>query len=246
MDPVKVFAWVGMCAFAAVTNAQAGGSQEDRSGRYRARYQLADTSAKRVDNRGDGYEDLYGTRNFRAVLPGVLYRGGANNAYHRDHPRANQNPLPNDGLKNLCDEGFDNAIYLYAENFNTAPKDTTCAPGRSLHYQSWSPSSDDGLKSALRLIHATILDPSRGPVYAHCWNGWHASGLLSAISLRQFCGVSAEDAVKYWDRNTDGTADSSMESIRRRIRNYQPDPALSIPEDSRQVICPNYNGELAD
>ena len=37
----------------------------------------------------------------------------------------------------------------------------------------------------------------------HCWNGWHASGYISALSLRQFCGVSGSDAVAYWIRNTD-------------------------------------------
>ena len=46
------------------------------SGFYHARYKLTDPYAKAVDNHGDGFEDLYGVRNFREVLKGVLFRGG--------------------------------------------------------------------------------------------------------------------------------------------------------------------------
>ena len=70
---------------------------------YRARYRLADATQKLVDNKGNGYENLYGVRNFRAVLGGIYYRGGANNAYHRTNKRGNENPLPSDGLQNLTE-----------------------------------------------------------------------------------------------------------------------------------------------
>jgi hypothetical protein len=251
MDQVRTvfFVWAGMLALGCATARAASNDRIDnaeRSARYRTRYPLRDTSEKLVDNQGNGRESLYGTRNFRAVLPGVLYRGGANNSYHRDHPRGNQNPLPNDGLTNLCEEGFANAIYLYSENFGSAPKDTACARGGALHYQSWSPHEDAPLRSSLTLIHQTIQDPSRGPVYAHCWNGWHASGLLSAISLRQFCGVSGADAVAYWNRNVDGNNSSKYESIRNRIRNFKVIPELAIGADAQKAICPNFNGEFVN
>lgn len=92
----------------------------DDAEKFRRRYPLATAKAKLVDNYGNDFEPLYGVRNFRAVLNGVYYRGGANNAYHRSDKRGNQNPLPEDGLLNLCTEGFATAIYLYAANFETA------------------------------------------------------------------------------------------------------------------------------
>ena len=69
---------------------------------------------KIVDNRGDGFDDLYGTRNLRPILHGVAYRGGANNYYHKTNKRKNNNPLPKDGLQNLCTEGF--SFYLLIQN----------------------------------------------------------------------------------------------------------------------------------
>jgi hypothetical protein len=38
----------------------------------------------------------------------------------------------------------------------------------------------------LETIFAAIKDSEMGPIYMHCWNGWHASGYISALSLRQF------------------------------------------------------------
>src|SRR4051812_44782708 len=54
---------------------------------------VKDLNTKWVNNIGNGDDSLYGVRNFRVVLYGVYYRGGANNYYHRDHPRSNMNPL---------------------------------------------------------------------------------------------------------------------------------------------------------
>jgi hypothetical protein len=62
-------------------------------------YNLSDAREKLVDDHGNGYEPLYGTRNLRAVLRGVYYRGGANNYYNRTDRRNNSNPLPDEGLK---------------------------------------------------------------------------------------------------------------------------------------------------
>src|SRR5688572_20250145 len=56
------------------------------------RYGLPSATRKLVDNRGNGYENLYGTRNFRSVLANRLYRGGANNSYNRYGSRSNTNP----------------------------------------------------------------------------------------------------------------------------------------------------------
>ena len=50
---------------------------------YKLRYKVNCVQDKITDNRGNGFEDLYGTRNFRVILHGVAYRGGGNNYYHR-------------------------------------------------------------------------------------------------------------------------------------------------------------------
>ena len=93
---------------------------------YRNRYQLKNASQKLVNDKGNGFDSLYGVRNFRAVLNGVYYRGGANNLYNKNGERDNMNPLPTEGLVNLCKEGFGHSIYLYTTNFDTAPKISDC------------------------------------------------------------------------------------------------------------------------
>jgi hypothetical protein len=207
-------------------------------------YNLAHTAQKLVDNRGRGFEPLYGTRNFRYVLRNVVFRGGANNTLHRTKPRDNRNPLPVDGLKNLCAEGFGTAVYLYSKNYSSAPSQVTCrrngADAGSLTYRRLSPASKAELRKILETIHAAILRPAEvGPVYLHCWNGWHASGLASAVALRQFCGVDADTAVRYWDRNTDGyNKESGHEGIRQQIRDFAPYRDLGISAERRAEVCP--------
>lgn len=206
---------------------------------YHTRYGLNSVDQKLVDNRGNGYEPLYGVRNFREVLKGVLFRGGANNAYHRDHTRANSNPLPDDGLQNLCEEGFKSAIYLYTTNFSSAPARVNCNSIRGpnqLEYKQMSFSTR--YKDILEMVHAAIKDPSLGPIYNHCWNGWHASGMISAMALRQFCGWTGDAAVAYWVRNADGTDNGAYESIKKRIRDFQPYPQLMIDPATQSQVCP--------
>jgi len=49
---------------------------------YKKRYIETDLMYKVTDNKGNGFDSLYGTRNMRPILHGVAYRGGANNYYH--------------------------------------------------------------------------------------------------------------------------------------------------------------------
>ena len=205
-------------------------------------YALPDVYTKLVDNYGNGYEELYGTRNFRAILKGVAYRGGANNAYNRNGKRNNSNPLPNEGLDNLCREGFKHSVYLYPTNYATAPKVTNCtdktSASNTLNYLNETPYSDTDVRAMLELVHASIMDSSRGPIYFHCWNGWHASGLISAMILKQFCGYNDDEAVAYWDKNTDGNnKGSGYDGIRQRIRKFVPHVDLQISKSQRAEIC---------
>lgn len=206
-------------------------------------YELRSTNQKLVNDRGDGFEPLYGTRNLRAVVAGVMYRGGANNKYFKYGPRDNRNPLPDLGLKNLCEEGFSTAVYLYSDNYATAPKRVDCIDRRTgqantLAYEQIGPYNERSVRDLLSMVHRKIKAPSEGSVYMHCWNGWHASGLISAYALRQFCGLTGDQAVKYWDLNTDGNhTDPNFAKIRANIRAFTPHADLAITAEERESLC---------
>ena len=89
---------------------------------YKNKYKVECANEKITDNIGKGNDSLYGTRNMRTILYGVAYRGGANNFYHKLNKRDNHNPLPEDGLENLCNQGFSTAVYLYGTNFSESKK----------------------------------------------------------------------------------------------------------------------------
>lgn len=211
---------------------------------YRARYPLKNASAKLVDNTGLGFDNLRGTRNFRAVLNGVYYRGGANNAYMKPKPRANTNPLPNHGLENLCKEGFGHAVYLYSKNYETAASSVSCRTregnSNTLTYLQISPLTyqESDQRKLLTLIHEHIRNPRLGPIYDHCWNGWHASGFVAAITLRQFCDFTTEQAIAYWNTNTDGNNGSGYNKVRDNIRKFTPYRDLSLSAAEKKVLCP--------
>ncbi|WP_413290862.1 hypothetical protein [Bdellovibrio sp. HCB337] len=212
---------------------------------YQNRYPLKNPYDKLVDNHGNGREDLYGVRNFRAVLNGVVYRGGANNVYNKYKKRANQNPLQNSALKNMCEEGFGTAVYLYSTNYNTAQKVTSCKSvintKQTLNYVQATPHlKDSDARLVLNLIYKRLTSESdHGPIYLHCWNGWHASGLISAYTLRQFCDYTVDQAVSYWNRNTDGNnVGSNYDRLRAKIKSFQPDPNMKIAADLKAKICP--------
>jgi hypothetical protein len=234
--------------FPFVTQAQtfdAKVTQEESIYYYQTRYKLPDPYKKLVDNHGDGFEDLYGVRNFRAVLNGVVYRGGANNSYNKYGKRSNSNPLPTLGLRNLCEEGFGTAVYMYSTNYSGAPKTTTCKSTlestNTLNYiQESVLLHESSVKKVLTLIYNKLTkDSDKSPIYLHCWNGWHASGFISAVTLRQFCGYTGDQAVNYWNLNTDGNnKGSSYDKIRSKIKAYKVDSSMTISSDLKSRICP--------
>lgn len=209
--------------------------------KFKTRYGLKDPYTKLLDNKGKGYSDLWGARNFRVVLHGVFYRGGANNKYF-DPPRSNTNPLPTKGLQNLCEDDFSGAIYLYSENYKNAPKSIKCKntshQDNTFTYHQNGPYNEADLNKILTLIYDRIKGKLSGPIYAHCWNGWHASGVISGIALKQFCGWSDAAAEKYWIANTDGNS-SGHESTKARLRKFKPLAKYQISKEEQALICPN-------
>ena len=210
---------------------------------YKNRYHESDLMYKITDNKGNGFDSLYGTRNMRPILHGVAYRGGANNYYHLTDKRHNHNPIPLDGMNNLCKEGFSKGVYLYRENFENSPLGDTCSCvdggwNKFQYYQKDYYDSSD-VYDMLEMVHESIIYDSIGPVYLHCWNGWHASGYISAVILKQFCGYSDWNAVNYWDLGTDGANTSPRyQHQRERIKDFKPYPEFLISDSLQKCLCP--------
>jgi len=204
---------------------------------YKNTFNLNCAKEKATDNRGRGSSLLYGTRNFRTILHGIAYRGGGNNYYHSTNKRNNKNPLPNDGLNNLANLNFDSAVYLYKINFETAPTSIKSENGTSLNYYQISGNNNEEVRRLLEMTHESILEINKGPIYLHCWNGWHQSGYVSALLLRQFCDLGPEEAVYYWQNNTD-TWNNGYDRIKSAIRDFVPYEDMKIDNNIKQAICP--------
>lgn len=211
---------------------------------YKSRYKEQDLMYKITDNKGNGFDSLYGTRNMRPILHGTAYRGGANNYYHLTDKRNNHNPLPNDGMNNLCAEGFSAGVYLYRENFETATLRDTCLcinnDTNNFKYYQKDYFDNQHVHDMVEMVYQSATNNKVGPVYLHCWNGWHASGFISAVILKQFCAFSDFDAVNYWDLGTDGANTSPRyQTQRNRIKAFKPYSEFSINDSLKNCLCPS-------
>jgi hypothetical protein len=209
---------------------------EDQVKTYKERYKVLKPNEKITTEKGEGFNDLYGTRNMRPVLHGIYYRGGANNKYNKNQKRDNQNPLPQEGLENLCKQGFSEAIYFYDQNYNQSQKSISCKTGKLEYDQLYSLKGDE--EKILKKVYKHIKGEIKGPMYGHCWNGWHASGYAASITLMQFCGWSNEKALAYWIENTDGHATKEYNPVMTKVRKFKPLTGLDITEKEKNLICP--------
>ncbi len=210
---------------------------------YKERYHETDLMYKVTDNKGNGFDSLYGTRNMRPILHGVAYRGGSNNYYHKTDKRNNHNAIPQDGMHNLCQEGFSAGVYLYRQNFDISPLGDTCncvdEAWNKFDYYQYDYFDSTHVYKMLELTYKAAVNQETGPVYLHCWNGWHASGFISGVILKQFCGFSNWDAVNYWDLGTDGANTSPRyQTQRERIKKFQPYPEFNISDSLKGCMCP--------
>jgi len=187
---------------------------------------------KLVNNKGEGYSQLNGVRNFRVVLINTVYRGGGKNTI-------NMNPLPYEAINNLRKIGFSKAIYLYYTNFNQQYPKSILDSLQNINFNYiCRPSIDENmLKEYFNDVLEVIKNPEIGPIYIHCWNGWHQSGVLSAYTLIQFCGISNDQALKYWEicayPNNIG-----YEGLKSKIKNFKPYPEFFISKKQKERICP--------
>lgn len=205
---------------------------------YKHKYKVECADEKITDNFGNGYDSLYGTRNMRVILHGVAYRGGANNFYNKFHKRDNHNPLPPEGLINLTNQGFSKAVYLYSKNFSSTEKIFVNEKGNdTLYYIQNSGMHRKDLKSIMLMVLDAIRNKDTGPIYFHCWNGWHQSGYISAAILIQFCGITNEQALKYWNHNTDGV-NKGYEKVKQLVSTFVPFDDIKIDDRTKKTICP--------
>jgi len=172
-----------------------------------------------VSNAQSTHEQADSLKDFRVVIPGVLYRGG--------NSGGGTQPLNAKGLKSLCEKGFSKAVYMYPDNFDRAAK-----PECELEYSTFGGTIKDR-----RLIYSylakikDIIDNKKGPLYIHCWNGWHASGEMAAYALMQFCGVNGDQAQAYWNANVPNGSVT-------RIRSFKIFDDLMITAEQQSEICP--------
>jgi len=194
---------------------------------------------KYVGSSGFGDASLTGARNIRTVLIGALYRGGANNVYNNYLSRNNDNPMNLQGVINMSSAGFKNMIYLYGRNFKYYYPEQTrnLLKSQGISYESIVPSNDSIMHILLSKVRNAITDPQHGPVYVHCWNGWHMSGIVSAFALMQFCDISNRKALAYWEKGTDGHF-KGFDKIRQRILGFKKFEDLAIPIQDKLRICP--------
>ncbi len=211
---------------------------QDKIEYYKNKFGNKCANEKITDNFGNGFDSLYGTRNLRTILHGIAYRGGANNFYHKLNKRDNHNPLPQDGLKNLVKQGFSSAVYLYGTNFSTAQKFAVNEnTNDTLNYYQIGGNNKKELRKIMLMVKDAINNPEKGPIYFHCWNGWHQSGYISSAILMQFCGISNKEAYQYWIDNTDGV-NKGYDNVKKLVKNFVPFKDITIDKELKEKICP--------
>jgi hypothetical protein len=169
---------------------------------------------------------FHGIRDFREVMPGVLYRGGANNGHA---------PLSHDELNALCEDDIGTAIYLYTTGFS-GPSVTHCSKG-SLDYidEGWE---GQGRAAVHKQVYDTIKNKGK-PVFIHCWYGIHATGAVAATALMQFCNLPPKEAVKYWKVGV--PTKLQYPKVIRSIMSFKADPALELTPGERDQYCPRFS-----
>ncbi|MFN5181686.1 MAG: CotH kinase family protein [Bacteroidota bacterium] len=194
---------------------------------------LKTLETKLVDNKGKGFSDLTGCRNVRVVLKNLLYRGGNN------HAGSYQNPLELKTIQELKDLNFSRAIYLYEKNFSHEYPVSRIDSLRDSHFvYECSPVIDRKfLSDFMKEIKEIAGSPDPKLTYIHCWNGWHQSGRLSAMTLMQFCDFTPQMALKYWMKNTDGNY-KGYKKVKESIVNFKRFDNLSFTSEQKLKYCP--------
>ena len=175
----------------------------------------------------------------RPVLKGALYRSGT----------------PSDpALQTLCESGWKRVYSLYGEHTTqTGPRNASmlrhgrdvrsCQPEggekRNLEWRSAPSSRMRSLPAIFADVIDSIRNPDHGPVLVHCWNGLHYAGMVSALALRQFCGLTAEQAEAYWRANANRGANYPL--IIANLQNFKPLPNFTLTAEEQAAVCPDLS-----
>ena len=166
-------------------------------------------------------QKVVGLKDFRVVIPGVLYRGG--------NSGGGAIPLKDIGLKALADMDFSTAVYMYPYAWAQKPANTY-----GINYSFISDTRNRAAQREYLMKIKDVIENRKGPLYVHCWNGWHASGEMASYALMQFCGFSNQEAQAYWNANVPkGDANKIMRMSRFQIFND-----LRISAEDQARICP--------
>lgn len=197
------------------------------------KFGLDSVHTKLIDNKGKGYDSIYGLRNMRVVLKNIVYRGGNNN------PASVQNPLTLTTLRNLNENGFDEVIYLYSKNFasNFPQNKLDSIRKTGLNYVCKPRLDSTNINYILQAIQTKANGGNDSLIYLHCWNGWHQSGWISSIILMQYCDYSNQEALQYWAANTDRNY-IGYEHVKSAIMKYKVNESYNFTSKQKADHCP--------
>lgn len=177
-------------------------------------------------------ESAFGVTNFKPVMRGVLYRGGAGGI------RA----LTSDQITNLCKAGFSHAVFAYGpegdkkkQGKSPGTYNCTMIDGRqnSIQYHYIKYNAE---KEFIEIVYKVIRDQS-GPVFEHCWAGNHASGELAAKALRQFCDFNPSQTFNYWLATIANPGNGDTPAV--RAKNYDRVSNMTLDAATQSEICPD-------
>ncbi len=159
-------------------------------------------------------------KNEQSLLGGALTRAGNKGMLE----------LNDSQLVDLCEQGYSAAYFVYE---GATPRTVACSRG-SITYSSQS--SSDPMPILISILDGMRLGTR---VFVHCYNGAHASGVVAAVALRQFCGLPGEAAFNYWTGSMGGydLPAASIAKIRNRINGFVPDPGLVLTDDEQVRFC---------
>lgn len=193
-----------------------------------------DLESMNINKTIEGSEKAFlGLRFMKPVLKGVLYRGGAMKGN-------NKHPMTRAQVTALCEAGFSQAGYLYTDNFPGKHTVSCGANGgkNDITYATYGYRNQKARHEALKVIY-DIIKGNRGPMYIHCWNGWHASGEIAAVALMQFCGWSGRQAGEYWIQNIGDKMKPAYNNIPyKHIPNFEVIEEFRISRQEQERICP--------
>ena len=175
-----------------------------------------------IENRPNTHGQVGKLKDYRVVIPGILYRGG--------NSGNGQASMLRPELEALAKEGFSAATYMYPQyGF-----DKSLAKATSVDYAGFGPGVKDraSIHNFLSKVK-DIIENKKGPMYVHCWNGWHASGEMATYALMQFCGMDGQTGLKYWNNNV-----RAGKGTVKRIGSFQTFSDLKISAEDAARICP--------